>query len=387
MGQMVGMDVAEVRALARRFVTTGERLPQIAKEIDGALARSTWVGQDASGFKQRWQTRRAYLDELGRTLTAIAETLRKEADDQERTSDSGGSIGGLAGGAAGALALLDDVAGALGDLWNTMVGWGSDAANDLLDTLGNLGDRAIDFLKWLSGPDSPSLSDLTALVPGLQDAIGNGADFLMNNPSMGAISNFITDKFGFTYVPEGDFYTTNENSFQSHFGFMDAYDRVHKLGGMDLDDKVMEFEVDGTEYRLELWRGEYLSGGGFGGEIGLYTRHPDAGGFQGFLQGLIPGYYSTAQGDDQIRMTQTIYNTETGQVYFTNDNKGSTDGDHYWNLAIQTSSGVPREQIGQVGTLYPTSPEMGDAMFQALEQEGLNPVRNSDGSVTYTWGR
>src|SRR5688500_8489842 len=145
-----------------------------------------------------------------------------------------------------------------------------------------------DFVDWLAGPEGPSFADQTALVPGLQDAIGDVIDAAMANPM---IAGAVGKAFGFEYVPEGDFYTTNETSLQSHFGFHDAYDKVGKLLGMDLDDEVIEFDVDGVEYRLELWKGSYGNGGAFGGEIGLYTSGTGERGPMGDVLEQIPGYY------------------------------------------------------------------------------------------------
>lgn len=253
--------------------------------------------------------------------------------------------------------------------------------------LAELGRRSPqDFVAWLAGPEGPSFADQTALVPGLQEAIGDVIDTSMENPM---IAGAVGQAFGFEYVPDGDFYTTNESSMQSYFGFHDAYDKVGKLLGMDLDDEVVEFEVDGTEYRLELWKGSYGSGGAFGGEIGFYTRGTGERGPLGDLLERIPGYYSSAAGDDQIRMTQTIYDTETGEVYFTNDAEGAdgADGEHFWNLAIRTDPGVNHEDIGQRGTLVLDDPDVAEAMCAAMNrEEGITAELGDDGlTISYVW--
>jgi hypothetical protein len=260
---------------------------------------------------------------------------------------------------------------------------------EILAELGKvaLGQRSpVDFVDWLAGPEGPSFADQTALVPGLQEAIGDVIDTSMANPM---IAGAIGQAFGFEYVPEGDFYTTNESSMQSYLGFHDAYDKVGKLLGMDLDDEVVEFEVDGTEYRLELWKGSYGNGGAFGGEIGFYTRGTGERGPLGDLLERIPGYYSSAAGDDQIRMTQTIYDTETGEVYFTNDAEGAdgTDGEHFWNLAIRTDPGVNHEDIGQRGTLVLDDPDVAEAMCAAMNrEEGITAELGDDGlTINYVW--
>lgn len=260
---------------------------------------------------------------------------------------------------------------------------------EVLGELGKIGlgqSSPQDFVDWLAGPEGPSFADQTALVPGLQEAIGDVIDTSMENPM---IAGAVGQAFGFEYVPDGDFYTTNESSMQSYFGFHDAYDKVGKLLGMDLDDEVVEFEVDGTEYRLELWKGSYGNGGAFGGEIGFYTRGTGERGPLGDLLERIPGYYSSAAGDDQIRMTQTIYDKETGEVYFTNAAEGAdgTDGEHYWNLAIRTDPGVNHEDIGQRGTLVLEDPDVAAAMCEAMNrEEGITAELGDDGlTINYVW--
>lgn len=239
-----------------------------------------------------------------------------------------------------------------------------------------------DFMQWLIGPDGPSYADATAQIPGLQDAIGAFIDTSMTNPM---IAGGIGRAFGFEYVPGQDFYTTGEDSVQSIGGFHDLYDQVGDLMGMDLTEEVVTFEHEGVEYRIEFWQGSYGAGGAFGGEIGLYTRHTGARGPVGdFLEQTIDGYYSSAGDADQIQMSQTIYNVETGEEYFTNPGYGADDGAHYWNLAIRTDPGVNHEDIGQRGTLELPDADLAQAMFDAMIAEGMDAQLDGT-TITYDW--
>lgn len=255
--------------------------------------------------------------------------------------------------------------------------------------------RPAGFVDWILGPDGPQFQDQTAQVPGLQDAFGDLVDAAMGNRW---IAGPIGQAFGFEYVPGQDFYTTNESSMQSYAGFHDIYDKAGKFLGMDLDDSVMEFQANGIDYRLELWRGSYAGGGAFGGEIALYTRGADDRGALGNqLEGDIPSYYSAASGDNQIEMSQTIYNQETGDVYFTNHAEGADgdDGRHFWNLGIRTDPAVNHELLGQRGELgLPDDmpaierQNLAEAMMTALQgQEGIQDVQISDDGMTisYDW--
>lgn len=264
-----------------------------------------------------------------------------------------------------------------------------DIAKHNLTQVGNITKELVtrsppDFVDWFIGPQGPGFADFTAQVPGLQGAIGDIIYKSMQNPMIAGAAG---QAFGFEYVPGKDFYTTNESSLQSVTGFHDVYDKVGDLLGMDLDDKVVEFTSGGVDYRLELWKGSYGSGGAFGGEIGLYTRHTGERGPVGdWLEKNIPGYYSAAAGEDQIATTQTIYDKKTGAEYFTNTGAGADDGKHFWNLAIRTDPGVNHEDIGQRGTLELATPKLADAMCAAMVSEGIDAKVQADGvTIQYDW--
>ncbi len=325
-------------------------------------------------------------------------TLRPVQEEVARTAEQVARTAGEVGGAVAEVgrAVVEEgakVAQAVAEegVVDVAVGLARHEAAQGARILGELQRRSpAEFVDWLAGPEGPSVADTTAQIPGLQNAIGNVLDRSMGNP---LVAGAVGRAFGFEYVPHqpreparGDFYTTNEGSLQSYFGFHDAYDKVGKLLGMDLDDKVMEFEVNGVQYRLELWKGSYGQGGAFGGEIGLYTRGTGERGALGDLLEQIPGYYSSAAGASQIKMTQEIYNKETGQTYFVNDGKGADDGKHYWNLAIRTDPGVEHEDLGQRGRLETDDPALAKAICQALNQQGIPAELSPDGrSVSYTW--
>jgi len=302
---------------------------------------------------------------------------------------------------------LEDVGEAVSDVGSAVVDAGGDVvdavreegvfnvAGDLatfgarqtVDVLAQLQQRSpADFVAWLTGPEGPSFADATAQVPGLQQAIGDVIDGAMDNPM---IAGAVGQAFGFEYVPGHDFYTTNEGSLQSYFGFHDAYDKVGKLLGMDLEEKVVEVEVDGVEYRLELWQGSYGNGGAYGGEIGFYTRGTGERGPLGNLLEKIPGYYSSANGDSQIRMKQTIYDASNPeQAHFENPGFGTDDGEHYWNLAIRTDPGVNHEDIGQRGELVFEDAKVARALYDAMAGDDAfrNVELSADGkTITYDW--
>jgi hypothetical protein len=237
----------------------------------------------------------------------------------------------------------------------------------------------------------PGLAELVAKNPELRLALLMGDwDKVMQDPE---VARKIYDYFGFKYVKDGDYYTTGEHSAQSFLGWHDIYDKLERIIGADLDRTSaqgdnMEFTdpKTGKQYRLELWKGGYGFGGAFGGEVGFYTSDSKNN----------SGYFGAAQGDDQIKVTQQIYDKETGKVYFTNDGQGA-DGDdkrHYWNLGIRTDSSVNPDHLGQRATIEVRDTDMRDRMYDEMTRyaaahpkEQLIVTKGSDHPpvLSYDW--
>jgi hypothetical protein len=250
----------------------------------------------------------------------------------------------------------------------------------------------------------PSLALLVAKDPRLAIAVRTGNwELLLQNRE---IAQKIYDYLGFKYVEEGGFYTTGEHSVQSILGWHDLFDKLGAAIGADLqstgdDGDNIEFSdpKTGKQYRLELWKGSYGFGGAFGGEVGLYTRDPESDGNRGFFEKHVSGYYSAAQGDDQIKVTQQIYDKTTGEVYFTNDGQGAdgTDKRHFWNLAIRTDPDVhTAEQLGQRATIEVRDTDMRDRLYDEMAryaashpEQHLTVHKGTDNppTLSYDWQR
>lgn len=212
-------------------------------------------------------------------------------------------------------------------------------------------------------------------------------DKAMENP---AIAKAIYETLGFKYVEDGDFYTTGEHSIQRYLGWHDLYDKLGPLIGADLDEtgepNIGYTDPDtGKQYRLELWKGSYGFDGSYGGEVGFYTRDGDSKG--------PPGWFGTAQGDDQIKVTQQIYDKhDPSHVYFTNDGQGADDPgkQHYWNLGIRSDPNVNADDLGQRATLEVKDPQVRDGLYESMQNYAkthpeFKPQKNPDGTLSYTW--
>lgn len=91
------------------------------------------------------------------------------------------------------------------------------------------------------------------------------------------------------------------NCTQREFGYSPTYDALAGLIDFSIETTRIDFKYEGKPYRIQLWKGQYISGdiGTVGGEIGVYTRTP------GKLY-LDPQFYDCAAEEDWVKMEMTI---------------------------------------------------------------------------------
>lgn len=87
--------------------------------------------------------------------------------------------------------------------------------------------------------------------------------------------------------------------FQANLGYTPLYDWGAGLIDFSIETTRLDFNYDGKEYRIQLWKGQYISGsiGTVGGEIGVYTRP----------RGSVGQFYNCAEQDDWLKMEMTVY--------------------------------------------------------------------------------
>lgn len=92
-----GADVAELRSLAAQFDRTAERLDAGRMAVGNAIQISAWVGPFATQFRVQWNSEHsARIRGAVEILRESAQSLRRNADDQERASAVEGGVGGSA---------------------------------------------------------------------------------------------------------------------------------------------------------------------------------------------------------------------------------------------------------------------------------------------------
>ncbi|MBQ2846985.1 MAG: DUF4474 domain-containing protein [Clostridia bacterium] len=87
--------------------------------------------------------------------------------------------------------------------------------------------------------------------------------------------------------------------FQANLGYTPLYDWGAGLIDFSIETTRLDFNYDNKQYRIQLWKGQYISGsiGTVGGEIGVYTRP----------KGSVGQFYNCAEQDDWLKMEMTVY--------------------------------------------------------------------------------
>jgi uncharacterized protein YukE len=99
MNQMIGADVAELRALAAQFSQASDRLLGVAQSVRQGIQVSAWVGPVAVRFRHLWDSEySARLRNAASLLEQQAQALQAQATQQEGASKaSTGAIGNALG--------------------------------------------------------------------------------------------------------------------------------------------------------------------------------------------------------------------------------------------------------------------------------------------------
>ncbi len=168
---------------------------------------------------------------------------------------------------------------------------------------------------------------------------------------------------GFEYDEEQGIYYSQMNPLQRKFGFNLVYDMAAPLAGMIYDTKRIEFEYDGREWMVQIWKGQY--GITSGAEIGLYNRDPERN-FQ----------YDCADDEDLIEMQFDFYNQDEF-VFSRGPEK------HWWLTGFKVfNAGVPM-LIDLDMTLTFTDKQMAQAFVKALKKNVGTSISDFTDPMTY----
>jgi uncharacterized protein YukE len=102
-GNVYGADVAELRSLGDKLARSADDLDRIANLLTHQITSTTaWVGPNAQKFRGEWSgAHRGAVATSARALRDCAATLRRNADEQDRTSAADSSSAGTYGSSPG----------------------------------------------------------------------------------------------------------------------------------------------------------------------------------------------------------------------------------------------------------------------------------------------
>ncbi|GAB2022633.1 hypothetical protein RyT2_17070 [Pseudolactococcus yaeyamensis] len=217
---------------------------------------------------------------------------------------------------------------------------------------------------------------------------------LLERGGFDSVKGLVSQHLGFEYQPDGDYYYTNEHSLQSQFGFGDNFEYGGSPLGMDLDTAVFAFEVNGKKYRLQLWKGTYGFGQGYGSEVGWYVDDPnkDLDKSDKFAKEIGGKDWAPAAAEkDQIRIENEMRNKSRDKLLVDKNDTGSyaDAGDHFWNLQIKTDPNQTKNNFYNKTTLHIPDPDVRQAVYYAMSTNGgvsKLEIDNVEGTVSYTWG-
>ena len=86
---MTGMDIAEVRSLARQMSTDGDEIWSMLQTATGRLEAAPWVGNDQRRFVEQWHGHMKVLWTVVEALRGAASDAANYADMQEAVSNNG----------------------------------------------------------------------------------------------------------------------------------------------------------------------------------------------------------------------------------------------------------------------------------------------------------
>lgn len=88
MSEFVGMNVEEVRNLARQMDSVASQVEQAGRQITSLLSSTTWTGNDRRTFEGEWNGQHiAAINQVVNAVRTAGQTAGRNADEQEQVSN------------------------------------------------------------------------------------------------------------------------------------------------------------------------------------------------------------------------------------------------------------------------------------------------------------
>ncbi len=169
---------------------------------------------------------------------------------------------------------------------------------------------------------------------------------------------------------------------QKNFGYSPTYDALAGVIDFSIETTRIDFKYEGKPYRIQLWKGQYISGdiGTVGGEIGVYTRTP------GKLY-LDPQFYDCAAEEDWLKMEMTVLWDEAGDGNYLPQFTRNYD-DFWWATGFvdgQLADLNDSNPLRLLGRITFESEEQAQLFAEGLGKKGFRSVSTFDPNVPDTY--
>ncbi len=159
-----------------------------------------------------------------------------------------------------------------------------------------------------------------------------------------------------------------DDCFQAEFGYNPLYDLGANLIDFSIETTKLDFDYEGKEYRIQLWKGQYISGeiGTIGGEIGVYNRPESRSG----------QHYDCAAEDDWVKMEMTIYWDEFDNGEYLPQFSRNYD-DFWWCTGFvdgQLKNRRDSNSLRLLGRITWETEEQAELFAQAMRKKGFTEV-------------
>ncbi|MCR5150729.1 MAG: DUF4474 domain-containing protein [Clostridiales bacterium] len=156
---------------------------------------------------------------------------------------------------------------------------------------------------------------------------------------------------------------------QRKYGYNSGYDIGARLIDFTIDTVKMKFNYDGKTYRIQLWKGQYISGevGTVGGEVGIYTK--DGENFNG-------DHFNCAAEGDELYQEMTILWDENGDGNYTSQLTRNYSL-HWWQTGYvdgQLKNKRDSKPLKLLSHMTFKDEEQASAFCQALANQGFSQV-------------
>ncbi len=158
------------------------------------------------------------------------------------------------------------------------------------------------------------------------------------------------------------------NCFQKNFGYNPLYDFGANLIDFSIETTKLDFDYEDKEYRIQLWKGQYISGeiGTVGGEIGVYNRPAIRTG----------EHYDCATQDDWLKMEMTVFWDEFDNGEYLPQFSRNYD-DFWWCTGFvdgQLKNRRDSNTMRLLGRITFETEEQAIAFDEAMEKKGFTKV-------------